>query len=347
MTLGYGVSTIADLRQRVGNLRQLAGYQRVLLQEGRGHGNEVLLVRNGTGLSFQISISRAFDLGLCELYGVPVSWLSATGPVAPHFYEKDGREWNRGFEGGLLATCGLTYMGKPNMDQGEALGLHGRVSFIPAELLRSEAVQTSDAYELIFQGRVRQSSAVGENITLTRTIRTAMGTNRISIVDEVTNEAFTPIDHMILYHFNLGFPLISETCRIFIPEARTRRWIQGDGPVTAWDRFQEPSDAAPTVLLHEGIRGEHGWIEVSVENKIRWNEQEKTLRASIRYLREACPFLTQWKNAARGEYVLGFEPGNTSTEGRALHREQGTLPQLQPQETRRYEFVVDFSLRDC
>lgn len=83
-----------------------------------------------------------------------------------------------------------------------------------------------------------------------------------------------------------------------------------------------------------------------MENEIIWNEQEKTLRASIRYPREACPFLTQWKNATRGEYVLGLEPGNTSTEGRALHREHGTLPQLQPQETRRYEFVVDFSLRD-
>jgi hypothetical protein len=347
MTPVYGVTTVADLRQRVGDLRQLAGYQRIQLQEGRGRGNELLAVRNGSGLSFQIAISRAFDLGLCELYGIPVNWFSATGPVAPYFYEKDGREWNRGFEGGLLATCGLTYMGRPNVDEGEALGLHGRVSYMPAELLRSEVIQTNDAYELVFQGRVRQSSAVGENITLMRTIRTALGTNRISIVDEVTNESFSPTDHMILYHFNFGFPLITGTCRITIPEARTRRWIQGNGPVKDWDCFAEPSDAAPTVLLHEGIQGEHGWIAVSVENEIIFNGQEKTLGVSIRYPREACPFLSQWKNTTRGEYVLGLEPGNTSTEGRALHRAHGTLPQLQPQETRRYEFMVDFSLRDA
>jgi hypothetical protein len=117
MTLVYGVSTMEELRQRIGNVRQIAGYQRVQLQEGKGKGNEVLLVRNGCGLSFQISLSRAFDIGLCELYGIPVSWMSAAGPVSPHFYEKDGREWSRGFEGGLLATGGLTYMGKPNVDE--------------------------------------------------------------------------------------------------------------------------------------------------------------------------------------------------------------------------------------
>jgi hypothetical protein len=330
----------------VGDLRQIAGYQRVQLQEGRGRGNELLLVRNGSGLSFQISISRAFDIGLCEVYGIPISWISATGPVAPQFYEKDGREWNRSFEGGLLATGGLTYMGKPNMDEGEALGLHGRISATPAELLRSEAMQVNDTYELIFQGRVRQASAIGENLLLTRTIRTALGTNSISIVDEITNESFSPVDHMILYHFNLSFPLISETCRIHIPEAQTRRWIQGDGPVEGWDHFKEPSSAAPTVLLHEGIQGENGWVQVCVENEVHVNNKEQTMCVNFRYPHEACPFLSQWQNSTKGEYVLALEPGNTSTEGRAVHRERGTLPRLQPQETRRYEFLVDFSLLD-
>ncbi|BCL79014.1 DUF4432 domain-containing protein [Ktedonobacteria bacterium brp13] len=346
MALAYNVSTLSDLRQRVGDLRQIAGYQRVQLQEGRGRGNELLLVRNGSGLSFQISISRAFDIGLCEIYGIPISWLSATGPVAPQFYEKDGREWNRSFEGGLLATGGLTYMGKPNVDEGESLGLHGRISATPAELLRSETIQANDTYELIFQGRVRQASAIGENIILTRTIRTTMGTNRIGIVDEITNESFSPVDHMILYHFNLGFPLISKTCRIHIPEAQTRRWIQGDGPVEGWDHFKEPSSTAPTVLLHEGIQGENGWVQVSVENEVLLNNKEQTLRVNFCYPREACPFLSQWQNSTKGEYVLALEPGNTSTEGRAVHRERGTLPRLQPQETRRYEFFVDFSLLD-
>ncbi|MBO0790656.1 MAG: aldose 1-epimerase family protein [Ktedonobacteraceae bacterium] len=346
MGLVYNISTMKDLRQRIGDPKQIAGYQRVQLQEGRGRGNELLFVRNGSGLTFQISISRAFDIGLCELFSIPISWLSAAGPVSPAFYEKDGREWNRSFEGGLLATGGLTYMGKPNVDEGEALGLHGRISSTPAELLRSEAVQTNDTYELMFQGRVRQSSAIGEHITLTRTIRTSMGINRISIVDEITNEAFSPVEHMVLYHFNLGFPLISETCRIHIPEAQTRRWIQGSGPLEGWDRFKEPSDRAPTVLLHEGVQDENGWIQISVENEVLLNNREQTLRVCICYPREACPFLSQWQNSTRGEYVLGLEPGNTSTEGRALHRKRGTLPYLQPQETRRYEFLVDFSLLD-
>ncbi|HEY4386167.1 MAG TPA: aldose 1-epimerase family protein [Ktedonobacteraceae bacterium] len=346
MTLVYGVSTIEELRQRIGNIRQIAGYQRVQLQEGRGKGNEVLLVRNGSGLSFQISLSRAFDIGLCELYGIPISWMSAAGPVSPHFYEKDGREWSRSFEGGLLATCGLTYMGKPNVDEGEALGLHGRISSTPAELLRSETVQTNDGYACEFRGRVRQSSASGENIALLRTIRTIPGSNRISIVDEITNEAFKPVEHMVLYHFNFGFPLVSETCHISIPEAQRRQWIQGNGPIEGWDRFPEPSDAGPTVLLHEGVQDEHGRVQLAVENQIIFNGQKKRMQVGIRYPHESCPFLTQWRNPASGGYVLGLEPGNASTEGRATHRQRGTLPRLQAQETRRYEFTLDFSLTD-
>lgn len=344
VALLYNTSSMSELRQKIGDLRQLAGYQRVQLQDGRGRGNEVLLVRNGSGLSFQISINRAFDLGLCEIYSIPVSWISATGPVSPYFYEKDGREWNRSFEGGLLATGGLTSMGRPNVDQGEALGLHGRISSTPAELLRAETLQIGDTYEFLFKGRIRQASAIGENITCIRTIRTALGINRISIVDEVTNESFSPVEHMMLYHFNLGFPLVSETCRISIPEARTRRWIQGEGPVHGWDRFSEPSSAAPTVLLHEGVQDENGWVQVLIENEILVNNREQTMRVSIHYPREACPFLSQWQNATRGEYVLGIEPGNASTEGRALHRERGTLPFLQPQESRQYTFHLDFSL---
>jgi hypothetical protein len=335
-----------ELRQRIGNVRQIAGYQRVQLQEGKGKGNEVLLVRNGCGLSFQISLSRAFDIGLCELYGIPVSWMSAAGPVSPHFYEKDGREWSRGFEGGLLATCGLTYMGKPNVDEGEALGLHGRISATPAELLRSEVVPTNTGYTCEFRGRVRQSSASGENIVLLRTIRTAPGSNRISIVDEITNEAFKPVDHMVLYHFNFGFPLVSETCHISIPEAQQRRWIQGDGPVDGWERFPAPSDMEPTVLLHEGVQDEQGWVQLAIENQVFLNGQKKHMQVDLRYLRESCPFLTQWRNPAKGGYVLALEPGNASTEGRATHRQRGTLPRLQAQETRRYEFTLDFSLTD-
>lgn len=67
----------------------------------------------------------------------PISWISKCGIVSPYFYKKEGSDFLRTFTGGLLTTCGLTQAGTPCIDNGiiieEKLGLHGRISHIPAE----------------------------------------------------------------------------------------------------------------------------------------------------------------------------------------------------------------------
>lgn len=333
-----------DWLRRTGSMHQVAGFQKVTIAEGKGKGNEIIQVRNGSGLTFHISVDRAFDISLCEFQGIPIHWASPTGPVAPAYYDKDGREWNRSFEGGLLTTCGLTSMGKPSVDQGVPFGQHGRISSTPAHVLSAQAAWEGDEYELLFRGVVRESSALAENVTLERTIRTRMGSNAIEIVDRITNEAFQPVEHMLLYHFNFGYPLISETASILIPDAR-RRWIAGSGPVAHWDRFDEPTDdAEPTVMLHELAGSPESRVNVFIENKVLQNGTIKRLKAALGFDPEALPCLTQWKHAGSGRYVMGIEPCNVSTEGRGAHRESGTLPFLAPLETKEYRLQLAFEL---
>ena len=53
-----------------------------------------------------------------------------TGDVGPAFYEPAGSDWMRGSFMGLLTTCGLTFVGHPEVDPEEEnteLGLHGRL----------------------------------------------------------------------------------------------------------------------------------------------------------------------------------------------------------------------------
>lgn len=333
-----------NLLARIGDVRQILGFQRLELKDGKGKGNEVIQVRNGTGLNYQISVSRAFDIELCEFQGVPISWLSASGPVAPYFYEKDGTEWSRNFSGGLLTTCGLTYMGKPNVDQGVSLGQHGRISSTPAEVLQAEGYWNGPDYVLMFRAQVRESSALNENVKLVRTIVSRMGENQINITDKVTNESCQPVEHMILYHFNFGYPLVSETCHIKIPTGK-RSWINGEGLLHGWDSFGKPDpQAVPTVMLHEQLQADHGRVEIGVENEVIHNGKKKKMSVTIDYSKEDCPFLTQWKHQGSGRYVLGIEPGNTTTEGRRVHRERGTLPFLEPGETKEYSFNINFQL---
>lgn len=340
----YGTTGRQELIGRIGDIRQLAGFQRMMLMEGRGKGNEVIQVRNGSGLAFQINVSRGFDIGLCEFHGIPVSWMSRTGPVAPAFYEKDGVEWGRGFEGGLLATCGLSTIGKPSEDRGESFGQHGRVSYIPADLLQTEERWFGDKYEILLRGKVREAKALSQHVILERSITTCLGDNRIVIQDKVTNDTFHAIEHMIMYHYNFGFPLISETCQIHLPESR-KRWINGEGPTVNSDKYGSPSiDAKPTVMLHEDLATKDGNVALSIKNKVYHNGCEKELQVSLHYSKDACPYLTQWKYPGVGINVLGLEPGNATTEGRGVHRERGTLPFLQPGETKIYEFNIAFQL---
>ena len=58
--------------------------------------------------------------------------------------------------------------------------------------------------------------SLAENLVLRRCISTNLGSNRIRIEDIITNEGFDPAPHMLLYHFNLGFPLVSENTHLHL-----------------------------------------------------------------------------------------------------------------------------------
>lgn len=53
------------------------------------------------------------------------------------------------------------------------------------------------------------------------------------------------------------------------------------------------------------------------------------------------PRLHQWIDPSPGRYVLGIEPANCSTRGRAVDRAEGRLPMLEPGEMRETRLVVE------
>ena len=120
-----------DLLRLVGDVRQVGGARSVVLDDGPERGVRAIDVATGTGLSFSILPDRGLDVFRADFQGASLAWISPTGPVAPAFFEPEGLGWLRGFYGGLLVTCGLTYAGPPNKD-GKDLGLHGRASYTPA-----------------------------------------------------------------------------------------------------------------------------------------------------------------------------------------------------------------------
>jgi len=63
--------------------------------------------------------------------------------------------------------------------------------------------------------------------------------------------------------------------------------------------------------------------------------QERDFAAQLSYETDQLPYLVQWKSCAKGEYVLGIEPGNCLVEGREWHRKQQRAA-LMPGESRTF-----------
>jgi hypothetical protein len=327
-----------EFMQHVGHMDQIAGIRLVEAADGRARGSRMFQVWTGGGLYFDVLVDRSLDIGACRYKGVPLSWVSSVGIVHPAYYEPEGLGWLRSFGGGLLATCGLDQFGSPSSDAGEEFGLHGRVGNLPAKAVGYRTYWDGDSYELEVTGEVRQTRVFGENLVLRRRISTRLGSNRILIGDTVTNEGFAPQPHMILYHFNLGFPLVSENSRLHLESEQVfPRNEDAEAGLEDWMNLQPPTAGfREHVFRHDLAADAEGKVHVTLENPtigigLRWTYDKASL-----------PHLFQWKMMGQGAYIVGIEPGNSSgIDGRAAARESGDLPHLEPGESRSYVIEVE------
>src|SRR5690348_8182248 len=101
------------LRQRMGQLSQVAGVELLTYGDGIERGVRVLEFRTGTGFLFKVLVDRCMDVGRCEYRGKPLSWHSPTGWVGPWYFnaEEAGGLGGlmRGFTG-MFMTCGLDHI---------------------------------------------------------------------------------------------------------------------------------------------------------------------------------------------------------------------------------------------
>lgn len=324
-----------ELLERVGRMSQLGEVTRFQFSEGKAKGLEGISFRTGSGLDFTVLPGRGMDLGLATYKGLPLSWISPVGYAGSEHYEAAGLGWLRTFGGGLLATCGLTWAGDPCVDQGEELGLHGRVAHIPAENVSTGTRWQGDDYYLYASGEMREASCFGPNVLLRRTIAAKLGEAKIIIEDEVENQGFETVPHMLVYHINLGFPLISENSKLILPAHTTRPRDPVAEANPDYLAFQKPSgDYEARVYYHQ--------VDTTLEKATVTIEGEE-LSLDLTYSPKALPRLLQWKLFGQGSYVMGIEPANCYVDGRDKERAGGNLIYLEPGEKKSYQ--LEFALR--
>lgn len=328
----------AELLQRVGDISQIARATPYRLAEGPGEGVLAVDVVTGGGLEFTVLPGRGMDIAAARYNGRPLAWRSAVMDRHAAFFEPENTQWLRSFGGGLVATCGLTWSGAACVDEGVALGLHGRVGNTPASQVVWNGRWEGDNYILSVTGKVREAIVFGANVELTRTIEARMGESRFVIHDHVENLGFERTPHMMLYHINLGYPVVDSGSRLIARSKKvTPRDADAEKGVGSYDRFEGPTPGyAEQCFFHELEPGEDGLVTTAVVNP----ELDGGLGVYARFDKAQLPCFSEWKMVSQGTYVVGMEPGNSLVLGRAEERKAGRLQFLAPGESRDYRLEL-------
>lgn len=321
--------TRAELLQYVGDITQVGGVRLKTLDNGAERGVRIADVDTGSGFHFTVLIDRGMDVGAATWAGWPLQWSSAAGAVHPAYYDPRELGWLRSFAGGLLVGCGLDNVGSPGIDQGEQLGLHGRLSNSPAELIGCGGAWQGDEYKIWIQGRMRHFQLFQANLVLERQISTRLGSDHLCLQDTITNAGFERTPFQLLYHCNLGFPIVSPDSELLLDTVRSEpRDPQAAAGMAAHTRFERPTAGYQEQVFYHYPRSDpDGLARAALVNR------SLNRGAFIRFRTAELPYLIQWKMMGQGAYVVGLEPGNCFVQGRAHDRESGVLRFLEPGES--------------
>ncbi len=331
--------TRRELLDRIGDMSQVAHARYGELREGSDRGADLIEVFNASGLCFSLLPGRALDVASAHYKGMSLCFRGNTGDVGPSFYEPQGYGWMRGFYGGLVLSCGMTFTGHPETDpeeENEELGLHGRLSFLPARQVHTDGQWDGDDYIVKVRGKVREAVVFGTNLELTREISTVLGEKSLHIHDRIHNQSVDRSPLMFVYHCNPGFPVLDEGTRVVINSEKATEWLEDRevGPET-YATVSAPRDEA-----HDDVYILLPRADASGQCRVGLINDRLGLGLYWSFPKAEIPIVSHWQHFHRGTYVTGIEPGNVSMLGRAWNRKNGYMQYIEPDEVRDFHLEI-------
>ena len=281
-------------RAYYGHESQLFGVEEYRLTGGKGDGMRLLRVQNGRGLDFTVSADRCADISRLQFRGENCGFFSANGYVAPAYYDDKEAGWLKNFTAGFLTTCGLLAVGSPCTDEGVRLPLHGAIGNTPAERL----LWDMDDEKIWVKAVMRHAQIFAEKL-------------------------------MILYHMNMGYPMLSEAAELYIPAAEvTPRNAHAAEDLDTWNKVLSPTPGFEEQCYYHAFHGKPGLAAIF--------NHDRGYGLAISFDSSSLSCFTQWKMMGVKDYVMGLEPGNCYPDGRDVMREKGLLQFVAPGEKRTY-----------
>ena len=320
----------------VGHRDQLLRVKKVELQDGKAAGVAMLHVYNRSGMNFSANISRGLDVTYLDFLGENIGFISPCGVVAPEYFDDKGLGFLKSFTAGFMTTCGLKMAGAPCEFEGDSYGLHGNISHTPAEDVAYGIDEESESIKIT--GTIRDAVVFKDKLVLHREINCKYKESKFTIKDKVVNEGYKTARHMMLYHFNIGYPILSENSEIFIPTIKTTpRNEHANSDLANCKNPRAPDhDYQEMCYYHTLISDENNNSTVAVFNK------ETEIGVAITFNTIFLDHFVQWKMMGAGDYVMGLEPCNSTIDGIEDAVSNGSMKYIKPSEF--VEYSISFHM---
>lgn len=326
----------ADIGQSTGNF----SLRKRVLRGGLRDGLNVVEIDNGR-LRTTVLCDRGMGLWRVWQGDLMIGWPSPVqGPVHPKFVPQDeasGIGWLNGFDE-LLCRCGLESNGPPEWSPDGKLKhtLHGRIANRPAHLV--EATIDGEGGELCVCGEVDEARLFGNKLRLRSTVRTMLGSSKLTIVDEISNPWSQPADLELLYHINIGPPLAAPGSRFDAPIAiAAPRDAAAIAAVDAWRDYPAARPGTPETVLYMQLAA-----DAAGDTSVLLAEPDGHRGLSLAFNTRQFPYFALWKNpiALSDGYCTGLEPCINFPNVKSFEQAQGRVASVAPGETRRFEIEI-------
>jgi Domain of unknown function (DUF4432) len=316
---------------KIASLDQLASATESSIANGPARGCRALDLRVAGGIDLRILPDRGFDIGQAWFRGTPLAWISRVGESAP-LRAPTAMMWLKAFGGGLVTTCGLRNVGAPS----EGHGLHGRFSHVPASDVAVARELQEDEVVLTARATIDEMDPDEGHLRVERAIRTRTSRGLVELKDTTTNLGRNAEPAPILYHVNIGAPVLDEAAVVDLDSVEViPRDADAERGLSSWMAPGPPVAGAVEMVFEHRIRADAaGWGRAAVVNRAIG------LALTLRWRQAQLPRFHQWLHPGRSMYVVGLEPANCSVLGRAADRAAGALPVLEPGERRTTEISI-------
>ena len=314
----------------IGHDSQVYGIEEHRLVGGKGDGMRLLEIHNGIGLDLAVTPDRCGDIARLRYKGVNMSYMTPVGYVAPAFYDRTEDNFLKSFTAGFLTTCGLESAGAPSEDLGVQYPMHGSIANQPCEQLFWQEEGT----DLVVSMTVKDERLFGRKLRLERRIVVSTAQNAFEIQDTVRNTGDRKEGFEILYHMNMGYPLLDEDSILTIPSVRVEPYTefaaQGIGE---WMKMIKPQAQIEEQCYRHIFGDGNGYARIA--------QPKLDTALTITFDAKKLDGFTEWKMMGVRDYVLGLEPGNCYPGPRGWMRESGMLKVLEAGESQKYTVRVE------